>query len=138
VVPEPGRRVENMFSMQYLGTGSTPAPMLRQVRLEDPARFRDATVAGVEALAEAGVVHSDLSPFNILVHEGRPWFIDLAAGVRVDRLGSPPWVRLHEAMDALRRGAASLDRYFRRYGLGVDPTDLEQRVHAQIARYRLE
>jgi RIO kinase 1 len=136
-VPQAGRRIENMFSMQYLGTPERAAPRLQQVELEAPETFLAATVSGIEALAEAGVVHSDLSPFNILVHGGRPWFIDLAAGVRVDRLGSPPWIRLAEAMEALRRGVASLQRYFRRYDLEIGPEEVRRRVQAQIDRYRL-
>jgi serine/threonine-protein kinase RIO1 len=136
-VPEPGRRVENMFSMQYLGTADRVAPMLQHARLDDPEGFLPATVAGIEALAEAGVVHSDLSPFNILVHERMPWFIDLAAGIRVDRLGTPPWVRLTEAMRALEKGLATLERYFRRYDLSFDPREAIDRVRAQLDRFRV-
>lgn len=136
-VPEPGRRVENMFSMQYLGTADTAAPMLRQARLANPESFLRATAAGVEGLAEAGIVHSDLSPFNILVHEDLPWFIDLAAGIRVDRLGNPAWVRLNEALRALEKGLATLERYFRRYGLDLDSSDVLTRVRAQIDRFRV-
>jgi RIO kinase 1 len=136
-VPEPGRRVENMFSMQYLGGSAAAAPMLQHVRLENPERFLQATMAGVEGLAEAGIVHSDLSPFNILVHQEQPWFIDLAAGIRVDRLGSPPWVRLNEALRALEKGIAALGRYFRRYGLLLDSGELLVRVRSQIDRFRV-
>jgi RIO kinase 1 len=136
-VPEPGRRVENMFSMQYLGDTSSVAPMLQHARLEEPDRFLQSTMGGVEGLAEAGIVHSDLSPFNILVHQREPWFIDLAAGIRVDRLGSPPWVRLHEALRCLEKGIASLERYFRRYGLLLDSKDLLSRVRNQIDRDRV-
>ena len=136
-VPKPGRRIENMFSMQYLGTASQVAPMLQHVQLEDPEAFLGATVTGVEGLAEAGVVHSDLSPFNILVHEEQPWFIDLAAGVRVDRLGSPPWVRLNEALHSLESGTRALQRYFRRYGLEMDAADILTRVRAKIDLFRV-
>ncbi len=136
-VPAPGRRVENMFSMQYLGTTEAVAPMLQHARLEDPEAFLESTVAGVEALAEAGIVHSDLSPFNILVHEGEPWFIDLAAGIRVDRLGSPAWVRLNEAMRALESGGRALHRYFQRYGLSLDTADLVARVQTKIDLFRV-
>lgn len=134
-VPKPGDRVENMFSMQYLGTADTPAPMLQHVALDDPDSFLSATLAGVEGLAEAGLVHSDLSPFNILVPDGVPWFIDLAAGVRVDRLGWPPWQRWNEAVTALRRGLRSLGRYFRRYDLAFDPEDIVRRVRTQVDRF---
>jgi RIO kinase 1 len=134
-VPEPGRRVENMFSMQYLGDSETVAPMLHHTVLEQPGPFLESTLSGIEGLAEAGVVHSDLSPFNILVYRSQPWFIDLAAGIRVDRLGSPPWVRLLEALRALEKGLGSLQRYFRRYGLEFDPRDLINRVQVQIDKF---
>jgi RIO kinase 1 len=134
-VPRPGRRIENMFSMQYLGSADAAAPMLQHAVLDDPERFLQLTVAGVEGLAEAGLVHTDLSPFNVLVHEGQPWFIDLAAALRVDRLGTPPWVRLSEALRALSRGLETLRRYFSRYGLELDPTATMQRVRVQIDRY---
>jgi len=136
-VPEPGRRIENMFSMQYLGGPSSAAPMLQHVRPDDPERILQATVTGVEGLAEAGIVHSDLSPFNILVFQDKPWFIDLAAAVRVDRLGWPPWVRLNEALRALDAGTQSLHRYFRRYGLELDTADLLARVRAKIDLFRI-
>ncbi len=136
-VPKPGRRVENMFSMQYLGDAETPAPRLQQVVPDDPEGICKATLDGVEGLAEAGIVHSDLSPFNILVQDGAPWFIDLAAGIRVDRLGMPPGVRLAEAMAAMSRGIASLERYFRRFDVVVDSRELLGRVQAQIDRYRI-
>ncbi|HTP53975.1 MAG TPA: RIO1 family regulatory kinase/ATPase [Thermoplasmata archaeon] len=134
-VPKPGRRIENMFSMQYLGSAEAAAPMLQHAELVDPEGFMRLTVAAVERLAEAGIVHSDLSPFNILVYEETPWIIDLAAGVRVDRLGTPPWQRLEEATVSLTRGMEALRRFFRRYGAEFDPADVVRRVRAQIDRY---
>lgn len=136
-VPEPGRRVENMFSMQYLGTSASTAPMLQHAQLDDPEEFLRATVAAVEALAEAGIVHSDLSPFNILVHEGQPWIIDLASGIRIDRLGTPAWVRLNEALTAAAVGTVALKRYFGRYGLTLDVEDLMARIRAKIDLFRV-
>lgn len=136
-VPQAFDRVENMFSMQYLGSEDAPAPMLQHARLDRPEEFLRATENGIEGLAEAGLIHSDLSPFNILVYEGVPWFIDLAAGIRVDRLGSPPWERLHQGLTALASGIASLQRYFRKYGLTIDAAALRARVQAQIDRYKV-
>ena len=109
--------------------------MLQHAQLRDPPAFLDATVAGIEGLAEAGVVHSDLSPFNILVYEESPWFIDLAAGIRVDRLGFPAWVRLTEAMRALEKGLGALGRYFRRYDLELDAADILARTQKGIDRF---
>jgi RIO kinase 1 len=135
-VPRPGRRIENMFSMEYLGDGDTAAPMLRHAPLEDPTEFANQTGAAVIALAEAGLVHSDLSPFNILVHRRLPWIIDLAAGLRVDRLGTPPGQRLHEALGALDHGLETLRRHFTRFGVGFEVPDLRARARLAIDRFR--
>ncbi len=127
-VPAPARRVENMFSMRYLGDGGGPAPRLHDVRLEDPGAALQAVLEGVESLARSGVVHGDLSAYNILVHAGEMWFIDLSEGVRIDRVGMSGWVRLTEATGALRRGLAALQVYFRRYGLTIDADSFVSRI----------
>jgi RIO kinase 1 len=118
-VPAPARRVENMLSLRYLG-GERPAPRLHDCRLDEPERCLAQVLEGVVALARAGVVHSDLSAFNILFHDGRPWFIDLSEAIRVDRTGYSAWMRLEAAERALSDGLRALDRYFRRYGLDID------------------
>ena len=127
-VPAPARRVENMFSMRYLGDRNGPAPRLQDLRLEDPEPVLAAVLGGVEALARAGVVHGDLSAFNILVHGGTPWFIDFSEGFRVDRVGTSSWIRLTQAGNALRHGLQALGAYFRRYDLKIDPEPLVRRI----------
>jgi RIO kinase 1 len=134
-VPAPARRVENMFSMRYLGNESGAAPRLQDVRLESPDAFMEKVLDSVRALAVAGVVHSDLSPFNILVHDGEPWFIDLSQAVRVDRLGYSHWSRLSEARVALEGGLEALRAYFRRYGLDIEVEMLTSDIIASLDRF---
>jgi len=129
-VPAPARRVENMFSMRYLGGADGPAPRLHDVRLDEPEPFLAAVLEGVETLAGAGVVHGDLSAFNILVHEGEPWLIDFSEGFRIDRVGTSSWIRLTQATEALRHGLQALGSYFRRYGLSFDPEPVVARIVA--------
>jgi RIO kinase 1 len=136
-VPAPARRVENMFSMRYLGDEEGPAPRLQDVRLDDPEGFLGKVLEAVEVLARAGVVHSDLSPFNILVFHGDPWLIDLAGAIRVDRTGTSPWVRLQEARGALLSGGVALERYFRRYGCAIDSEGLANRIVASRDRFHV-
>lgn len=131
-VPEPIHREENAFTMELLGRPDEPAPQLRSARLEDPPAFGAALLAAVDDLASAGIVHTDLSPFNILVHGGRPWIIDLGSGLRVDRLGSPPWVRREEARTALIHGMEELRRYFRRYHLDLDTEPVLRRILTRL------
>ncbi|MFQ5838920.1 MAG: RIO1 family regulatory kinase/ATPase [Thermoplasmata archaeon] len=119
LVPAPARRVEHMFSMRYLGEDDGPAPRLQDVRLADPEVFLAKTLAAIQEMVRAGIVHGDLSAFNILVHEDRPWFIDFSDWVRVDRLGVSPWKRLTIASTRLTRDLNALQKYFRRYKLEI-------------------
>lgn len=134
-VPAPARRVENMFSMRFIGDEDGPAPRLNDVRLEDPEGSLKDVLAGVIALAEAGVVHSDLSAYNILIHRGEPWFIDLSQGLRVDRTGDNPWMHLTEARMYLERGLSALQKYYGRYGLVIEPADLIDGIIASRDRF---
>src|SRR5256886_24918 len=75
-VPTPARRVENRFSMRYIGTEEGPAPRLKDVVLEDPREFLDRVLATIRRLIRAGVVPAHLGAFNGPVHEGLPWRVD--------------------------------------------------------------
>ena len=134
-VPTPARRVENLLSMRYLGDPDEPAPRLHDVRLDAPEAFLHAVLSGVDSLAAAGVVHSDLSDFNILVHDGMPWFIDFSDSIRVDRTGGVPWIRLTQARDALIHGFRALETYFRRDGLSIDAEFRADRIVARLDRF---
>ena len=134
-LPTPARRVENLLSMRYLGESDRPAPRLHDVRLEAATEFLQAVLTGVDGLAAAGIVHSDLSAFNILVYEDKPYFIDFADAIRVDRTGGVPWVRLTLAREALVHGFRALGNYFRRYGLAIDAEGRANRIIASRDRF---
>jgi len=134
-VPAPARRVENMFSMRFIGDEHGPAPRLNDVRLDDPEGSLRDVLAGVRALAAAGVVHSDLSAFNILIHRCEPWFIDLSEGVRVDRTGDNPRMHLSEARMYLERGLSALQKYYGRYGLAIEPVSLIDEIITSRDRF---
>ena len=136
-VPTPAKRVENMLSMRYLGDDDGPAPRLHDMELDDPGRFLDLVLDGVGSLAKAGVVHSDLSPYNILVFEGRPWFIDLSEAVRVDRLGYSHWKRLDEARRALEHGLGTISDHFSRYGLELDVEFRTEQIISSLDRFKV-
>jgi RIO kinase 1 len=134
-VPTPARRVENMFSMRYLGDEHGPSPRLQEVELEKPQEFLEKVLAGLEQLAHAGIVHTDMSAFNILVHDGDPWFIDLSEALRVDRTGEAPWRRLEAASVALTSGLRALQVYFRKYDVAIDPEPFVSRVVNSLDKF---
>jgi RIO kinase 1 len=135
-VPRPGRRVENAFSMQLLGSEERPAPRLHDLPAGQAGPLAPAVLAAVARLAEAGVVHTDLSPYNILVDGSRPWIIDVGSCLRVDRLGAPPWVKIHRAREALEHGLQGLAGFFERGGAGFDPEVHVERIMAGIDRFQ--
>ncbi|MGI0148664.1 MAG: RIO1 family regulatory kinase/ATPase [Thermoplasmata archaeon] len=130
-VPTPARRFETLLSMRYLGDDA-PAPRIHDVRLDAPDSLLHAVLDGVDSLARAGIVHADLSAFNVLVHKGKPWFIDFSDALRVDRTGGVPWIRLTQACDALVQGLRALAGYFRKYDLSIDA---EGRAHAIVTAF---
>jgi len=134
-VPAPARRVENLLSMRYLGGAEGPAPRLQDIQLDAPEPFLRAVLDGIEALARAGVVHSDLSAYNILVHDDKPWLIDFSDAIRVDRTGSAPWIRLTKARDALVAGLRNLHRFFRAYELAIDAERIADRIVVSLDRF---
>ncbi|HLB67659.1 MAG TPA: RIO1 family regulatory kinase/ATPase [Thermoplasmata archaeon] len=136
-VPTPARRAENMFSMRYLSDGDGPAPRLSDVRLEDPQPMFSQILDGIERLARAGVVHGDLSAFNILVCREEPWLIDLSEAMRVDRTGGAPWVRLTEAKGQLTHGLTALNQHFRRYRLAVEVEPFVSRIVDALDRFHV-
>jgi len=134
-VPTPARRVENMFSMRFLGDESGPAPRLQDIEPGDPADMLQLVLSGIESLASAGVVHADLSAFNILVFQKQPWFIDFSEAIRVDRTGDLPWLRLEEASAALQRGLSALQKYFGRFGLEIESGPLIKKIITALDKF---
>lgn len=136
-VPTPAKRVENLLAMRYLGDENRCAPRLVDVRVDDPEALLAQVLDGVEGLARAGVVHSDMSAFNILLYRGEPWFIDFSGALRVDRLGSASWRRLTAASDLLRMGLESLRSHFRRYGQPLDVESVVTRIIESLDRFQV-
>jgi serine/threonine-protein kinase RIO1 len=134
-VPGPVRRAEHRFAMEFVGTDEEPAPRLQDARLSDPQGTRTEIPEGIDRIAGAGVVHTDLSPFNILLHDDRPGFIDFARAPRADRLGASPWIQLTEASDSLRRSTDALERCFRRHRVGFDGSGLCRPILERLDRF---
>jgi RIO kinase 1 len=79
-VPTPYSITSNVLVMELIGTGSTPAPMLKDAPPKNPQAFYEEIRAMMKTLRERGLVHGDLSAFNILNHDEHPVFIDFSQG----------------------------------------------------------
>ena len=84
-VPYPVQVNDTEILMQFMGTGREAAPRLAQVRTtrHELQSYLDQTIEILRGIADAGFAHGDLSPYNLLVHEGRVIVIDLPQLVEV-------------------------------------------------------
>jgi RIO kinase 1 len=104
--------------MEWITVAGETAPRLAQTRPERDLlidyfdQLRDA----LAVLVQAGLVHGDLSAYNILAAGERLVIIDLPQ--IVDLVGNP------QGMDFLLRDCANICGWFRARGLEIDEHDL--------------
>lgn len=81
-VPEPYAFDRNILIMEFLGEDEVPAPQIRYVDLPDPdATYREVIESITTLYQKARLVHGDLSEFNILWVNERPYIIDMGQAV---------------------------------------------------------
>ncbi len=110
-VPRPITTEGRVIVMEYCGDEDGPAPQLKDVRLT-PDEARSAfkwLLYDIELMLGANVVHGDLSPFNILWHDGRSFVIDLPQAV------DPRFNK--QARVLLERDVRNVCAYFQRFGV---------------------
>jgi len=112
-VPHPIAMKNNILVMSLIGHGEQVAPQLKDVDLEpgDAKRIYEKIVEYISVLYNgAGLVHADLSEFNILYDEGEPVIIDMGQSVTLDH----PMARKF-----LERDIANVIHYFqKKYAIG--------------------
>jgi RIO kinase 1 len=129
-VPYPVQLIGTELMLEFIGDQETgeAAPRLAQVR-PDAIGLADLwrqLVDALSVLARAQVAHGDLSPYNLLVHEGRLVLIDLPQ--IVDVVANP------QGGDFLARDVRNVATWFAARGLPPDVIDVE----ALIVRLRYE
>jgi RIO kinase 1 len=113
-VPYPLTATDDGLLMQYVGDEEQAAPPLAKARLnrrEVDVAF-ELLVANLRTLVEVGIVHADLSPYNVLWWEGRLWFIDFPQAVDIAK-------SVH-AMEFLHRDVVNICTWFGRKGHEID------------------
>ena len=105
-VPEPLVWDRNILLMEFIGKDEHPYPHLRGVELEDPEPIYTEILSFMKRLyQDAGLVHADLSEFNILYGD-RLYFIDMGQAVTPDH---------PRAQFFLARDISNINRYFSGY-----------------------
>jgi RIO kinase 1 len=114
--PRPIKALQNLLVMEYIGDHSKAAPLLKDVKLENPKRICDEILAYIRKMYVDGeFIHSDLSEYNVLFYRNTPYLIDLAQGVVKDHPLS---------LDFLKRDIQNVTRFFRKYEILYDADEI--------------
>lgn len=129
-VPQPVAVGEHAILMRYYGDVELAAPTLSEVRLdrdEAEALFAEA-LRNVELMLRVGLIHGDLSAYNILYWEGAITLIDFPQVI--DSRSNP------QSREILRRDVTRLCEYFQRQGVSSDPARLADDLWARTVNLK--
>ncbi len=115
-VPEPIAVERNVLVMEFMGNDGRRAPTLSDARLENPETAYEVVREYMRRLFDSGLVHGDLSEYNILVSNGELCIIDVGQAVTYHHPNSD---------DFLTRDCANVASFFQREGLDVRGDELE-------------
>ncbi len=118
--PETYGYLRNVLVMEFIGTEGLPAPRLQDAVVDDPQALRRGLAKAIHAMVvDARLVHGDLSPYNVLYHEGRPILIDVAQAVSIDH---------PQAKELLKRDSDNFAKYLKKLGADVDPVTFFEEI----------
>jgi RIO kinase 1 len=116
-VPRPLDQKKNVLAMEFVGEDGIPYPRMKDETPKDPKRAFELLVGGAKVLyRDAGLVHSDLSEYNVLLSPD-PILIDFSMGTDIGNPMTP---------ELLRRDMENLVRYFRK--LGIETPEAQELV----------
>ena len=118
-VPEPIAVQRNVLVMEYLGREGHPAPTLDDARLENPETAYEVVAEYARRLYRAGLIHGDLSEYNLVVWDGELCVIDVGQALTAQH---------PNAEEYLRRDCRNVASFFSRQGLSVDADGLYEYV----------
>jgi len=116
-VPTPIAFKENILVMEYIGH-EHPALQVKADVPDNPTLFFKKVISNIHALYQGGMVHADLSEFNILNHDNEPVFIDFSQAMPSE---SP------NADELLERDVKIICKFFKKY-LRVDDAAILQQI----------
>jgi RIO kinase 1 len=110
-VPTPIAIERNVLVMEYLGGETQRAKRLSEVDVENPETAFEVVREYMRRLYAAGLIHGDLSEYNLVVHGGELCLLDLGQAVTIHHPNS---------REFLERDCHNVAAFFGRQGFAVD------------------
>ena len=107
-VPKPIAVSRNVLVMEFIGEDGMSAPLLKEAEVKDPKTVYEKVLENVKKLYRCGLVHSDLSEYNIMVFDSEVFLFDLSQAVPLEH---------PMAEEFLMRDIRNLVKFFRKLGL---------------------
>jgi RIO kinase 1 len=118
--PKPIKKINNILVMDFIGKNKQPAPQIKDIQIINPKKMYQTIISAIkEMYSKVSLVHSDLSPFNILYFKHKPFIIDLGQGVLTDH---------PNAHEFLKRDIQNIVSFFKKYQIIEDPKKIYQRI----------
>jgi RIO kinase 1 len=114
-VPEPIAVERNVLVMELVGLVEERARRLAEVQVNNPETAYEVVREYMRRLYSAGLIHGDLSEYNLIVHDGELVVIDLGQAVTVHH---------PNAGEFLDRDCRNVANFFSRLGLDVAADEL--------------
>ncbi|MFC4405119.1 serine/threonine-protein kinase Rio1 [Haloarchaeobius iranensis] len=125
-VPYPLAVERNVLVMEYIGAEEGRAKRLAEVNVENPQTAYEVVREYMRRLHTAGLVHGDLSEYNMVIHDGELVVIDLGQAVTVHH---------PNARDFLERDCRNVAAFFSRQGIDVTGDELYEFVVEDDERF---
>ena len=127
--PKPLFFNENILIMSFIGDGGIVAPRLIDIIPDNPKVLYNLTLKNLKNFVKAGLVHGDLSSYNILLWD-EPYFIDLSHSTTVKN---------QIATELLKRDIKNINSYFSKLNISVKDSkklykDLNQIIKEKVKK----
>jgi RIO kinase 1 len=96
---------DNILIEEMIGN---PAPALKDSYPKDPKKFFESIILQMRKMYKEGLIHGDLSSFNILNHNEMPYIIDFSQGTLV---------KTPNSAELMERDVKNLIKFFEKLGV---------------------
>ena len=128
-VPKPIACRENVVIMEYLGEKGLPYALLKDVWMEDPAATFKRLLEDLKRLRSAGLVHADLSEYNVVMKGELPYILDLGQAVLLKHPA---------AQELFLKDVRNLVWFFKRRGVKTTEKEVEAYLEGETGSIKLE